>query len=531
MKLRNFISNCRCGRVVNSHGRNIFVPCGHCPDCYNRKSDYYTRLCEIESMSHAYTYFFTLTYNDECVPKAQLIKHETGDLSFIDRTSRPLKLKKKNGKFIKRYKPVPEYGSAIGHIPARFYDSNLLTPFIEKATSSFKTGLDNPFYKYRLIRYCRKKDIQNFFKRLRFQISLLYDIKISYYVVAEYGPEHFRPHYHAILYFDDRRLVEDLEGLVSKCWKLGNVNGLESARKASNCAKYVSSYCNSFTHLPRFLSCPSMAPFSLHSRYFAKDLYSYLRDIFYDDPVRSTGTTTLPSPFGPYTYYPTSHAQSYLYPRCYGYDRKDSKSLRYLYTVFKDLREQYGTRDCSLLTFHVLNNPRDHVTLLRHLDLETDEIPKSFIQFPDVKISDPSTYEILLFDPAYFCLSYSDLGEFFQKVFRRVYSALYLSRHFIEFCCVGRSELEVFNIIHEYYTILPLVKLRQQYEQENSYYYDTFDTDYTLFYPLKGSCENPDYQPKYDSSSYIDLINNLKNYDYGQKVKHKLQNDKNLMFV
>lgn len=45
-----------------------------------------------------------------------------------------------------------------------------------------------------------KKDMQDFFKRLRDRYSRRYDNKLRYYFCGEYGSQTMRPHYHAIIF-------------------------------------------------------------------------------------------------------------------------------------------------------------------------------------------------------------------------------------------------------------------------------------------------------------------------------------------
>lgn len=65
-----------------------------------------------------------------------------------------------------------------------------------------------------------KKDLQDFVKRLRSNLSYLTDShKIRYFAVGEYGEKTQRPHYHAIIY----NLALPLgEKMVSKSWTLGH---------------------------------------------------------------------------------------------------------------------------------------------------------------------------------------------------------------------------------------------------------------------------------------------------------------------
>lgn len=66
-----------------------------------------------------------------------------------------------------------------------------------------------------------KKDIQDFIKRLRFEVASKHNKKIRYYVVGEYGSSTKRPHYHGIFFGIPNK---DIEGLVLKKWNNGHVD-------------------------------------------------------------------------------------------------------------------------------------------------------------------------------------------------------------------------------------------------------------------------------------------------------------------
>ena len=62
-----------------------------------------------------------------------------------------------------------------------------------------------------------KKDLQNFFKRLRKKLSC------RHFSCGEYGALGSRPHYHCIIFFDTRLDKDACYDLVSQCWKYGFV--------------------------------------------------------------------------------------------------------------------------------------------------------------------------------------------------------------------------------------------------------------------------------------------------------------------
>lgn len=120
-----------------------------------------------------------------------------------------------------------------------------------------------------------KRDVQNFFKRFRFEFESYYkekDFKFSYFLVSEYGPTFLRPHYHAILFnlpvlssvdgVQDKQLCERIERL----WNKGFIK-IDKCNEARIC--YCTKYMSCQTYLPYYLP----RPFRLISRYIG---YSYL---------------------------------------------------------------------------------------------------------------------------------------------------------------------------------------------------------------------------------------------------------------
>lgn len=56
--------------IVNPYtGEHLVVPCGNCPACALRKSSLNAMKCKLESLSHKYTMFITLTYNNVSLPR------------------------------------------------------------------------------------------------------------------------------------------------------------------------------------------------------------------------------------------------------------------------------------------------------------------------------------------------------------------------------------------------------------------------------------------------------------------------------
>lgn len=79
---------------------------------------------------------------------------------------------------------------------------------------------------------CNKKDVQNFMKRLRKAHPP--NVRLKYFLAAEYGGKTQRPHYHLILFNADVSLIQS-------AWDLGNVHyGSVTPASIGYCLKYIS---------------------------------------------------------------------------------------------------------------------------------------------------------------------------------------------------------------------------------------------------------------------------------------------------
>lgn len=107
-----------------------------------------------------------------------------------------------------------------------------------------------------------KSDVQKFFKRFRKKFEDYYkkqDKSLSYFLVSEYGPTYFRPHYHAILFnvpvlsdipeVQNFKITEEIYNL----WGKGFVK-VDSCNEARIC--YCTKYMSCVTVIPKWLPKP-----------------------------------------------------------------------------------------------------------------------------------------------------------------------------------------------------------------------------------------------------------------------------------
>lgn len=284
---RSFITN-------RYTGARIAVDCGQCDYCIHKRAQKASMRVKTAGSAFKYSYFVTLTYDNEHIPlmNCKVLHSEyedvvgiSGDIHFGDE--------------FHKYIPVSEYrcddNSLLRHIffeqvqgtvpfdreikeyvPVRdnwFLSMDAIRSFIYKAQSVDKTDYpaSEQYGRDNLIPFLNYVDIQNYIKRLRkylFQQLGKYET-LHFYAVGEYGPVHFRPHYHLLLFTNSEKVSEALRYCHGKSWKLGRSDFQRSAGGASS---YVASYVNSLIAAPLlYRSCRSFRPKSRASvRFFEK---------------------------------------------------------------------------------------------------------------------------------------------------------------------------------------------------------------------------------------------------------------------
>jgi hypothetical protein len=294
---RSFITN-------RYTGARIAVDCGQCDYCIHKRAKKASMRVKTAGSAFKYSYFVTLTYDNEHIPlmNCKVLHSEyedvigiSGDIHFGDEYH--------------TYIPVSEYqcddSSALRHIffeqvqgtvpfdreikehvPVRdnwFLSMDAISSFIHKTQAVDKTdypasaqyGRDN------LIPFLNYVDVQNYIKRLRKHLSLQlgsYE-PLHFYAVGEYGPVHFRPHYHLLLFTNSEKVAEVLRYCHDKSWKLGRS---DFQRAAGGAGSYVASYVNSLSAAPLlYRSCRAFKPRSRASLGFFEKGCDFIEG---DDP-------------------------------------------------------------------------------------------------------------------------------------------------------------------------------------------------------------------------------------------------------
>ena len=310
-KVRNFFNRCEHPRIIKNKytGEPVYVECGVCPHCLISRSDAKRNLCDYEKWSRKYCYFVTLTYNSQYVPKMSLVPIEDYEFDYPVGKNWPAvrsqlrtrmlldsRVKKEdNGQVINMFTCKVNFPYIDEHLrdiyascaAATEFRNNykpvyqsLARPYILRTIprmsklQNFKDvqreelvwispeqaemlkkkskceGNDNAFPQFKgLLKYVNYRDYQLFAKRFRkylFTKIGSYE-KISSYVVSEYSPKTFRPHFHILFFFDSDEVAKNIRQAVFQSWKLGRVD-TQLARDSAG--SYVSGYLNSVVSLP-----------------------------------------------------------------------------------------------------------------------------------------------------------------------------------------------------------------------------------------------------------------------------------------
>lgn len=288
--------------ITNKYtGARIAVDCGQCDYCIHKKAQKASMRVKTAGSSFKYSYFVTLTYDNEHLPLLNCkVLHSdyddalgiSGDIHFGDEHH--------------QYIPVSEYEcddiSMLRHIffeqvqgtvpfdreikeyvPVKdnwFLSMDAIRSFIIKTQAVDKTDYpaSSQYGRDNLIPFLNYVDVQNYIKRLRKHLSLKlgsYET-LHFYAVGEYGPVHFRPHYHLLLFTNSDKVAEVLRYCHDKSWKLGRS---DFQRSAGGAGSYVASYVNSLCAAPLlYRSCRAFRPRSRASVGFFEKGCDFVED-------------------------------------------------------------------------------------------------------------------------------------------------------------------------------------------------------------------------------------------------------------
>lgn len=271
---RSFITN-------RYTGKRIAVDCGQCDYCIHKRAQKASMRVKTAGSAFEHCWFVTLTYDNEHIPlfNCEVYYSEYDDVlsdsgvvhGYEKHAYVPVSKfcctdpERLQHIFFTQVQGTVPYNREIGQYESIkdnwFLSMNAIRSFIAKSQSATPYGKDGELssrYGNNLIPFLNYVDVQNYIKRLRRHLDRFTDEKISFYAVGEYGPVHFRPHYHILLFFNSQEIANVLRECHNKSWKFGRS---DIQRSNGGCASYVASYVNSLVAAPSlYRSCCSFKP-------------------------------------------------------------------------------------------------------------------------------------------------------------------------------------------------------------------------------------------------------------------------------
>lgn len=388
--------------ITTKDGKRLLVPCGHCIACLSQKANANKRVLTSEFLSHKYCLFVTLTYNDDHIPLMDLVKVD-GYPYLYDCYSVA------TGEYLMQTK-IP--GTELYNLKVKANHHGYLP-------------------------YCENKDLQNYIKRVRKHLSKYTNEKLRYYAVSEMGQLHFRPHFHLLMFFDQRDTFCHLRQICNTSWSFGHVDTqLPKDKRASS--RYLAQYLNSFLSLPAIFKERKIRPRTFHSSRLGFVVDNLLAKAIKEQEYQRVieyGSRRLGFNWSDDICPKWRSLENYLYPKCKGFTvLSDTMRLR-AYNLYPYLKTKYFPKQdvtCRELTNYVYD-------LLNKNKLTEYEINRIFIGQVGEEVNIPTQENFL--------------------------AQLYCSRHFARLCgwlCV--SEQRLLSIIDGYYRYRDKYNLKQWYE-------------------------------------------------------------------
>lgn len=485
--LIRFFGRCQNPRVIINRytGKPVLVSCGRCSNCLNHKCDRNSLLCEIQSQQYKYTYFVTLTYSNLHLPCFKLVGSSS---NFIVQ-----------GNSRSTYNAICVTPRLRKIFNAKLFSVDATDEYI--ASLSRKVNLCGKFG------FSYLPDLQNFIKRVRSYFEYHFNLtnEISYFAVSEYGPIHFRPHYHLLFFSNSDIFSENIYEIVSKCWKYGRVDCQLADAK---CGSYLSSYVNSFTELPSLFKNKIVKPFSSHSCYFASLLPILDKTALYQDPYKYL-TETLYPVHGKMLPLPVFRSTfNVILPKIVGFGSKTIPELCADYRAYFGLSKYLGLIDPkpAELARAVLDDSRSFDYRISEFRLLLDS------QISNYGAMHPEKRFIFYYN--YFNTSKKFLEYVCDNDLTQVRDKVLMLKNYYSRCD--------YELLKEFYKLQEYVSRRPDYDYRKFYYADL------------RSC------PEFDVKDYKDSIKTLSYYRSAQqkndrevkfRVKHKELNDANKIFI
>lgn len=343
------INRCAFPKLVNTPYGQRTVPCGKCLYCRKSHGRTMQQLIHNEMQDATCVQFFTLTYHQFFLPR--IILNSTGEEDF------PYSVPENASVF--RFAPDYQRRTFISQ------DKKTQIYYPKTQTTETKT-LTNKEYKISShlsheynsnsssdieennIGILYTPDLQNFFKRLRKALNTSFNKDIRYFALAEYGGNHFRPHFH-ILIFTRHFNATEIQNAVYDSWHYGNIDYAGEPSNSTAASNYVSQYVTSTVTTPLLLENISKTR-TFHSKYFGLNIIRNNLQLFLTHPFY---LATPPTELYKITFYIPNNSNSVLSVKLPSIPTEAQiKSFK------KQLNRKHSVT-CSSITYEISSEPCD----------------------------------------------------------------------------------------------------------------------------------------------------------------------------
>lgn len=474
--------------IINPYTKEkVIVECGKCEACRLKSAFTRTLRCNLESLSNRFCYFVTLTYAKEYIPLIKLVSKGDGLNFDIVRFRGNCYDYDDKGNVVTSYHYPSEY---LGNVTLS--NQYALTQLMKKQKN---INTENLFY---ALDYY---DVQLFIKRLRKKCK---NERIRIFACGEYGPIHFRPHYHLLLWFSQEETLDNIQQYISESWKFGIVDGSLAKQGATS---YVARYVNGSQYLPSVFKVAGTKPFSHHSRFLGEKILQCQFETYEADEYRrfakrrflGTGINT--------DLILWRSVKNRVFPRCQGFNSKSEHECIMSYRL----------------------NATASIWTGKTLPIQNARIIADYVDEQGTWHSVPVVEDMLQYFIIRYLSAHSPDKERFdkEKFQRMVYVELAISDRFIKNNCKGNPDLirSEYRKVKEFYQVMDYDNIITQLklvndtpEEERKFYYS-----YSIFGPSFNAEE-------LKKTLTHKLYAGSKREKYKNLMKHRELNDKNLIF-
>lgn len=401
-----------------------YYPCGKCYECINRKTSIQKQLCQNEFELNKECLFITLTYANEHLPYCSVevqfhpTEHDKYLVSYISQCDRMTEYYMKDvihdevvdvNRFRKFYLPIisNKFNIGYGNVPVLFRQDvkNYIKRIRERLTDHIsRTKFNNSFKK---LQKHEKEKVTSEVKQIRT------------YICGEYGPVHFRPHFHILLFYNDSALFDILTSLALEAWSYGRIDVQPASGDAGT---YVSGYVNSLISTPPIISVKPFRPSSQHSLFFGINASKEFNTDIKEKTYRSLKSRYVVTDGKFQAYKIPMSLENRLFPKSYRFSKASDYELLKLYRLYRTFSMYFGTKSVK-------------------------EIVEKYFEHFNIELPFENKYDLLKNNYRPEQILY--LSENEEST---LYSILYTSKKFLRNCQIyDISEHEYFNIIKTYY--------------------------------------------------------------------------------